>query len=185
MKPPLRGNLCCAGNQNTKHDQHDPRPACRKTSPVRTAHDNLGDALLQLNRTDEAFAEFQAASQVNPRDPMSHTNMGAYFQEHGHLSQAMEQYKTTISLTSDPGLLALLMQISAPPIVNLPITPKPARALNARCSSTQVSSVHIMLWGRLLESEARGIEKRIWRRQCRRLRIHRTSSKLLRSLETR
>jgi len=70
------------------------------------AHDNLGGALLQLDRPDDAYAQFQAASRINPRDPMSHTNMGAYLQEHGRLGEAIEQYKTSISLTSDPGLLA-------------------------------------------------------------------------------
>jgi protein O-mannosyl-transferase len=70
------------------------------------AHDNLGGALLQLNRPDEAFAQFQAASQINRRDPMSHTNMGAYLQEHGRSTEAIEQFQAAISLTSDPGLLA-------------------------------------------------------------------------------
>jgi len=70
------------------------------------AHDNLGGALLQLNRPDEAFAQFDAAAQINPRDPMSHTNMGAYLQEHGRFAEAIAQYKNTIDLTSDAGLLA-------------------------------------------------------------------------------
>lgn len=70
------------------------------------AHDNLGGALLQLDRPDEAYAQFQAASQINSRDPMSRSNMGTYLQERGRSSEAIDQYKTAISLTSDPGLLA-------------------------------------------------------------------------------
>ena len=70
------------------------------------AEDNLGGALLLMDKPDEAYAHFQAASEINPRDPMSRSNEGAYLQEHGHVNEAIEQYKRVITLTSDPGLLA-------------------------------------------------------------------------------
>jgi len=70
------------------------------------AQDNLGGALLLLDKPDEAYAHFQAASEINPRDPMSCSNLAAYLQEHGHLDEAIEKEKHVISLTSDPGLLA-------------------------------------------------------------------------------
>jgi tetratricopeptide (TPR) repeat protein len=70
------------------------------------AENNLGGALLLLGRSDEAYPHFQAAAEINPNDPMSHSNLGAYLQEHGKLSEAMQQYDRTISLTSDAGLLA-------------------------------------------------------------------------------
>ncbi len=70
------------------------------------AQDNLGGALLLLDRPDEAYAHFQAAAEINPRDPMSRSNLGAYLQEHGHLNEAIEQYKRVIGITSDAGLLA-------------------------------------------------------------------------------
>ena len=70
------------------------------------AQNNLGGALLLLGKPDEAYSHFQAAAEINPNDPMSHSNLGAYLQEHGKLSEAMEQYDRTISLTSDAGLLA-------------------------------------------------------------------------------
>jgi Tfp pilus assembly protein PilF len=70
------------------------------------AEDNMGGALLLLDRTDEAFQHFQAAAQINPHDPMSHTNIGAYLQEHKRLPEAIEQYQKTIELTSDPSLLS-------------------------------------------------------------------------------
>ena len=70
------------------------------------AQNNLGGALILEGRTDEAYPHFQAAAEINPRDPMSHSNQGAYQQEHGHLQEAIEQYETTIRLTSDPGLLS-------------------------------------------------------------------------------
>jgi protein O-mannosyl-transferase len=70
------------------------------------AENNLGGALLLLGRADEAYPHFQAAAEINPNDPMSHSNLGAYLQEHGKLPEAMRQYDRTISLTSDAGLLA-------------------------------------------------------------------------------
>jgi len=70
------------------------------------AENNLGGALLMEGKPDEAYPHFQAAAQINPQDPMSHANLGAYLQEHGRLQQAVEQYDATIHLTSDRGLLA-------------------------------------------------------------------------------
>ncbi len=70
------------------------------------AQDNLGGALLLLGKTDEAYLHFQAAAEINPLDPMSRSNLGAYLQEHGHMAEAIEQNNRVISLTSDPGLLA-------------------------------------------------------------------------------
>ena len=70
------------------------------------AQDNLGGALLLLGKPDEAYSHFQAAAEINPLDPMSRSNLGAYLQEHGHLTEAIEQYNRVISLTSDAGLLA-------------------------------------------------------------------------------
>jgi Flp pilus assembly protein TadD len=70
------------------------------------AQDNLGGALLSLGKTDEAYLHFQAAAEINPLDPMSRSNLGAYLQEHGHMAEAIEKYNRVITLTSDPGLLA-------------------------------------------------------------------------------
>jgi tetratricopeptide (TPR) repeat protein len=70
------------------------------------AQDNLGGALLLMGRAEEAYPHFQAAAEINPRDPMSHSNLGAYLQEHGRLREAVEQHLATIRLTTDTGLLA-------------------------------------------------------------------------------
>jgi protein O-mannosyl-transferase len=71
------------------------------------AHDNLGDALLMQGKPDEAYAQFQLAADVTPRDPWCHGNMGAYLQERGRLPEAIEQYELTIRLSTDPFMLAL------------------------------------------------------------------------------
>jgi protein O-mannosyl-transferase len=69
------------------------------------AEDNLGGALVLEGKPDEAFPHFQAAARINPRDPMSRSNLGAYFQSHGRIPEAIEQYESAIALTSDASLL--------------------------------------------------------------------------------
>ena len=70
------------------------------------AENNLGGALILQGREEEAHAHFEAAARVNPRDPMSRSNLGIYFQEHGQMREAEAQYEAAVELTSDPGLLA-------------------------------------------------------------------------------
>ncbi len=70
------------------------------------AQDNLGGALILEGKEEGAYAHFQAAASINPHDPMSHSNLGTYFQTHGRLQDAVAEYKTALNLTSDAGLLA-------------------------------------------------------------------------------
>ncbi len=70
------------------------------------AENNMGGALLLAGHPDEAHQHFLRASQINPHDPMSRSNLGAYAQEHGDLRQAVDEYETTVRETSDPALLA-------------------------------------------------------------------------------
>ncbi|HKV76986.1 MAG TPA: tetratricopeptide repeat protein [Candidatus Sulfotelmatobacter sp.] len=76
------------------------------TSNNFVAEDNLGGALILEGREEDAHAHFEAAARINPKDPMSHSNLGTYYQTHGQLRNATEEYKAAINLTSDPGLLA-------------------------------------------------------------------------------
>jgi Flp pilus assembly protein TadD len=70
------------------------------------AEDNLAGALILQDKVEEAYPHFQAAAHINPKDPMSHSNLGAYYETHNRLSEAITQYEAAVSLTSDPGLLA-------------------------------------------------------------------------------
>ena len=70
------------------------------------AENNMGGALLLAGHADEAHEHFLRASGINPHDPMSRSNLGAYAQEHGDLRQAVNEYETTVGETSDPALLA-------------------------------------------------------------------------------
>ena len=70
------------------------------------AENNLGGALIMQDREEEAHPHFAAAARINPQDPMSHSNLGVYFQKHGQMSEAVQEYETVVRLTSDRGLLA-------------------------------------------------------------------------------
>ena len=70
------------------------------------AENNLGGALILEDQEEEAHPHFEAAARINPRDPMSRSNLGIYFQKHGQMREAVTQYESAIELTSDPGLLA-------------------------------------------------------------------------------
>jgi protein O-mannosyl-transferase len=76
------------------------------TSNNFVAEDNLGGALILEGREEEAHAHFESAARINPKDPMSHSNLGTYALQHGQMREALQQYQTTVQLTSDPGLLA-------------------------------------------------------------------------------
>jgi tetratricopeptide (TPR) repeat protein len=70
------------------------------------AENNLGGALILEGREEDAHAHFEAAARINPRDPMSRSNLGIYFQNHHQMREAVAEYEAAIDLTSDPGLLA-------------------------------------------------------------------------------
>jgi tetratricopeptide (TPR) repeat protein len=70
------------------------------------AEDNLGGALVLEGKTAEAHPHFVRAAEINPRDPMSQLNLGAWQQETGNNAAAIEYYRRTTELTSDRGLVA-------------------------------------------------------------------------------
>jgi tetratricopeptide (TPR) repeat protein len=55
--------------------------------------------------SEEARVHFQNAARINPGDAISHLNLGADFQEHGKLREAIQQYLIVLQLTSDPELV--------------------------------------------------------------------------------
>jgi Flp pilus assembly protein TadD len=70
------------------------------------AEDNLGGALILEGNEEEAHQHFETAAQINPRDPLSHSNLGTYALGHNHQREAIAQYEAAIGMTSDPALLA-------------------------------------------------------------------------------
>jgi len=76
------------------------------TSNNFVAEDNLGGALILEGKEEQAHPHFEAAALINPRDPMSHSNLGTYDLSHGQVSTAIQHYQAAVESTSDPGLLA-------------------------------------------------------------------------------
>ena len=70
------------------------------------AEDNLGGALILEGKEEEAHVHFESAARINPKDPMSHSNLGTYFMTHNQMHDAIAQYNAAVEMTSDPGLLA-------------------------------------------------------------------------------
>jgi hypothetical protein len=74
------------------------------TSPNYIAQDDLGGALMEQRRLEEAVGHFREATAIHPVDPVSTFNIAFYDQQHGELDQAVEQYKKAIVLTTSPSL---------------------------------------------------------------------------------
>lgn len=74
------------------------------TPPNYVAQDDLGGALLDQHRMEEAIVHFREAALIHPVDPVSNFNIGFYDQQHGQPDQAIEQYKKAVLLTTSPSL---------------------------------------------------------------------------------
>jgi Tfp pilus assembly protein PilF len=70
------------------------------------AEDNLAGSLILEGKEEEAHEHFEAASRINPKDPMSRSNLGTYFATHNQPHKAIAAYDAVLELTSDPGLRA-------------------------------------------------------------------------------
>jgi tetratricopeptide (TPR) repeat protein len=66
-----------------------------------TAHFNLGAALQQNGKIEEAVLRFRRALQVNPRSYLAHTNLGAALQDLGQSEQAISHYLRALRIKPD------------------------------------------------------------------------------------
>ncbi|HEU0184548.1 MAG TPA: tetratricopeptide repeat protein [Blastocatellia bacterium] len=66
-----------------------------------TAHFNLGAALQQTGKIEEAVSHFRGALQVNPQSYVAHTNLGAALQELGQIEQAISHYLRALRIKPD------------------------------------------------------------------------------------
>lgn len=71
------------------------------TSGNFVAEDNLGEALVNQGKYDEAIVHFRTAAQINAGDPISQLNIGVYEKMHGRPEQAIQRYEAVLRLTSD------------------------------------------------------------------------------------
>jgi len=62
------------------------------------AQNNLGEALLQQGRTDEAMAHFQEALRIKPDYAVAHTNLGDALLRQGRMEEAMAQFQEALRI---------------------------------------------------------------------------------------
>jgi len=70
------------------------------------AHVNLGETLINHGRTEEAAAQFRAATRIRPNDPAAHLNLGTCERRQGDYASALVEDQAVLRLTSDKGLHA-------------------------------------------------------------------------------
>ena len=69
------------------------RQALRLSPNWIDAHINLGVALYQMGRIDDARMEFAAAVELDPMSGISRYNLGCVLEEQGHIDQAIEHLR--------------------------------------------------------------------------------------------
>ena len=62
------------------------------------AHNNLGMALAEQNRLDEAIGEFRQVLQIDPLDADGHHNLGNALARQGRLREAVEQFHEALRI---------------------------------------------------------------------------------------
>jgi len=71
------------------------------TSGNYTAHNNLGDALFQRGRVDEAIVQYQTALQIEPDYSFACYNLGNALLKKGRVDEAIAQYQTALQIKPD------------------------------------------------------------------------------------
>lgn len=64
------------------------------------AEDNLGEALADLGRNDDALAHFQEAKRISSNDVSSRVNIAAILQSRGQIRDAVMEYSAAIKIAS-------------------------------------------------------------------------------------
>jgi protein O-mannosyl-transferase len=64
-------------------------------------HDNLGIALHQQGKTEEAISNFRTAIALQPKYPLPHSNLGLALFRKGAINEAISQYKIAVKIKPD------------------------------------------------------------------------------------
>ncbi len=70
------------------------------------AHDNLGAALGNIGKSDEAAQHFRVALAINPQDAEAHCDLGLYYLQKSKLEQALPEYGLCLYWTNSQDLAA-------------------------------------------------------------------------------
>lgn len=70
------------------------------------AEANIGSALVEEKRYDEALVHFRAATVISPLDPVANLDIGYCEQMQGQFAAAVEQYRKVVATTDRPFLKA-------------------------------------------------------------------------------
>ena len=65
------------------------------------AHNNLGNALMDLGRLDEAAVQYREAIQIDPRFAEVHYNLGNVLTARGHGDEAIAEYQKAVDIKPD------------------------------------------------------------------------------------
>ena len=68
------------------------------------AEDNLGGALMEDGKLEKAIDHFRAAVVIDPKEPVSHFDIGYYEQQHKNWPPAIMEYYKVLELTPSPKL---------------------------------------------------------------------------------
>ena len=63
------------------------------------AHNNLGNALLQKGRVDDAMAHYQKVLEIYPNYAKGHSNLGIALVQKGHLDMAIAQFQKALEIS--------------------------------------------------------------------------------------
>ena len=111
------------------------------------AEDNLGGALILEGKEEEAHPHFEAAARINPKDPMSRSNLGTYFQTHDQMREAIAQYEAAVASDFRSRLCwPKPTPTSAPPIAPSEKTSRRTKTSSSRCASIPTSSTRGSAW---------------------------------------
>jgi tetratricopeptide (TPR) repeat protein len=96
--------MFCAWKQTThwKNNKTLWTHALNCTTRNYVAHFNLGNALRQEGKLDEAMSQYRSALQIRPDYPQAHNNLGKSFLQKGQVDNAITQFQQALQI--NPGL---------------------------------------------------------------------------------
>ena len=69
--------------------------------PTGAAHYDLGSLFLELDRTEEAIAEFRASLKLTPDSVQTHNNLGIALGIQGRLDEAIDHFQRALAIKPD------------------------------------------------------------------------------------